>query len=224
MPNDAVEWSHPMPRATVVRSRDDLLRRLLRGKNLLHVGCADAPLADDVERNLLHHVLMDYAASVIGLDIDVPTLSELRRRGAAGPLVGASAHELPFRPETFDCVLLGEVIEHLGSPEPTLHECKRVVRAGGSIVITTPSAFSLLHTAHALLRNVERVHPDHVAAYSPRMLASLLARAGLTPVAWWSYVAQGERERSLLAGAISVFARLRPFSAPGIVVVAEKHG
>lgn len=50
---------------------------------------------------------------------------------------------LPFPPESFDVVILAEVIEHLGGhPQLTLLEIHRVLRTGGVLVLTTPNSSS----------------------------------------------------------------------------------
>jgi SAM-dependent methyltransferase len=46
---------------------------------------------------------------------------------------------LPFRRETFDVVLSLQTIEHVWDQLAFLHECARVLRPGGWLVLTTPN-------------------------------------------------------------------------------------
>ena len=46
---------------------------------------------------------------------------------------------IPFEAGTFDVLFLGEVIEHVYNPDHLLEECRRVLRPGGHIVVTTPN-------------------------------------------------------------------------------------
>src|SRR5688572_30815512 len=45
---------------------------------------------------------------------------------------------LPYEKNSFDLVLVSEVIDHVSSPEFTLRECWRVLRPGGAVAMTTP--------------------------------------------------------------------------------------
>jgi SAM-dependent methyltransferase len=68
--------------------------------------------------------------------------------------------DLDFEDDSFDTVLLGEVLEHLAAPDDILEETARVLRPSGRIVITTP--FGLLH------------HHDHRQTFYPRPLIALI--------------------------------------------------
>lgn len=49
---------------------------------------------------------------------------------------------LPYRSGQFDCVILGEVIEHVPNTDYVLREINRVLRPGGTLIITTPNLVS----------------------------------------------------------------------------------
>lgn len=59
----------------------------------------------------------------------------------AGRIVEASAYELPFADESFDCVTFQEVIEHLEGAAQAVKEINRVLKPGGTLVLTTPNAY-----------------------------------------------------------------------------------
>jgi 2-polyprenyl-3-methyl-5-hydroxy-6-metoxy-1,4-benzoquinol methylase len=46
---------------------------------------------------------------------------------------------IPFGDACFDVVFAGEIIEHLYNPDYLLEECRRVVKPGGHLVVTTPN-------------------------------------------------------------------------------------
>jgi len=52
-----------------------------------------------------------------------------------------SADEIPVKSETFDIVLLSEVLEHLEQPYEVLNEIYRVLKPGGLFFITVPFMF-----------------------------------------------------------------------------------
>jgi SAM-dependent methyltransferase len=72
----------------------------------------------------------------------------------AGSLVRADANRtLPFRAGSFDYVLSREGIEHLEDQISFLRECRRVLKPGGTIVVTTPNIMHLSARLSLLLTN-----------------------------------------------------------------------
>jgi SAM-dependent methyltransferase len=50
---------------------------------------------------------------------------------------------LPYEDESFDVVILTEVIEHLAEYRTVMYEAARVVKRGGAVIVTTPNIFRL---------------------------------------------------------------------------------
>ena len=70
---------------------------------------------------------------------------------------------LPFGAEQFDCVITFQVIEHIRRDDEFVREIHRVLRPGGKLILTTPTA------PMSLTRN-----PWHVREYTPEALKRLL--------------------------------------------------
>ena len=51
--------------------------------------------------------------------------------------------EMPFADNTFDYVLLMEVVEHLRNPYTVIQEINRIIKKGGSLILSTPNILSL---------------------------------------------------------------------------------
>lgn len=64
------------------------------------------------------------------------------------------AQDLSLPDESFDKVLMTEVLEHLPLREVALHECARVLRPQGLLMITTPSRYSPMNLAYGIKRRV----------------------------------------------------------------------
>ncbi|HEV3479799.1 MAG TPA: class I SAM-dependent methyltransferase, partial [Gaiellaceae bacterium] len=78
--------------------------------------------------------------------------------------------------ESFDKVLLSEVIEHLREPERAIAEAARVLRPGGVLAVSTPSRFSPLNLAYAVKRRVRRyAFNEHLHEFTPRSFRRLVA-------------------------------------------------
>ena len=69
--------------------------------------------------------------------------------------------DLDFSDASFDTVVLGEVIEHLTQPDRVLAEARRVLKNGGTLVLTTPFGISK--------------HHDHRQTFYPFALVDLIA-------------------------------------------------
>jgi SAM-dependent methyltransferase len=53
-----------------------------------------------------------------------------------------NTHELELEDASADVVLFCEVLEHLWNPDHALKECRRVLKPGGTLVLTTPNLSS----------------------------------------------------------------------------------
>ena len=60
---------------------------------------------------------------------------------------------LPYKDETFDCVTCVEGIEHLENPHLLIREIGRILRSGGTAVITTPNIMNIKSRFYFLLRS-----------------------------------------------------------------------
>lgn len=79
------------------------------------------------------------AAVVVGLDLDHPTLVHAAHRYADVAAVRANLIALPVAAATADLVVSSQVVEHLWDQDAFVAECARVLRPGGSLVVTTPN-------------------------------------------------------------------------------------
>ena len=99
---------------------------------------------------------IDRGANVIGLDLDAEGLGlaragiDKRRGNEPGPHGGVlrgDVFRLPFDDSAFDRVICSEVMEHVHDYRSAVEELVRVLRRGGTIGITIPTA----PTEHAYL-------------------------------------------------------------------------
>ncbi len=100
----------------------------LEGRRILDVGCG---VGSFVRR------LRQLSPYVWGIDVDRERLEKASPQVPG--LLLAAAEYLPFRDESFQVVILHEVLEHVADDAATLKECCRVVEVRGHIVIFTPN-------------------------------------------------------------------------------------
>lgn len=79
--------------------------------------------------------------TLMGSDISADSVSYVRSFGIDAAVANAE-QEFPFEDERFDCVVFGEVLEHLVDPDKALLNISRVLKKGGSLVLTTPNMAS----------------------------------------------------------------------------------
>lgn len=110
--------------------RLNLIRKFvsLQGRRILDVGCG---VGTYLSR------LGEFSSHVYGVDIDE---EKVRIASARVPhVLRAPAEALPFAENTFDVVLLHEVIEHVQDDAATIREAVRCTRPGGEVVIFAPN-------------------------------------------------------------------------------------
>jgi 2-polyprenyl-3-methyl-5-hydroxy-6-metoxy-1,4-benzoquinol methylase len=89
-----------------------------------------------------------------------------------------------FPAESFDVVVLNDVIEHLPRPEETLRACARLLAPGGFFLIQTPeyvehrSYDDLRKTNDLFLKHMDRNNEEHLYLFSRRSAAALFGRLG----------------------------------------------
>lgn len=168
--------------------RLELMRRYLEleGKRVLDIGCGVGAF---VRR------LREFSPHVYGVDIDAERVAE-GVRDVPG-LALAVGEFLPFADETFDVVLLHEVLEHVTDDRATLTEARRVLAPGGKVVVFCPNRLYPFETHGVFIGrryvfgNIPLVNylPDfargrlvpHARAYTKGGLRRVYRRAGLRP-------------------------------------------
>lgn len=112
--------------------------------------------------------------TVIGLEPDATALALARSRpGAVEVRAGGLPDDLPFDPESFDLIVLLDVLEHVEDDRASLLNLARVLKPGGHLVMTVP-AFPFLWSGH------DDAH-QHRRRYRRRGLVDKLTAAGLRP-------------------------------------------
>jgi SAM-dependent methyltransferase len=129
-------------------------------------------------------MLRDAGARPIGVDYDARTLRRLRCDGLPTWLVTADATRLPLAAASLDTVVSFETIEHVPDACALVGELRRVLRAGGRLILSTPNReFGPLerHTANRFhireftapeLREMLSECFDQVQLYGQRPLAA----------------------------------------------------
>jgi SAM-dependent methyltransferase len=121
--------------------------------------------------------------------------------GAAATAVTADATRLPFPDDSFDAVIVAEILEHVPDDTAAMAEIARVLRPGGRLAVTVP-AWLPERICWALSDAYHEVPGGHVRIFTRAELTAKLTAAGLTPAGshrahalhsayWWLKCAVG---------------------------------
>jgi len=113
---------------TYVRVRDTL-EQIPPHTTVLDVGCNSGGLG--------RRLIAEKGCTMSGVDV-APKLVELARAKGYDARV-APAEELPFADESFDVVVVSELLEHVFDPRPVLDEARRVLVPGGLLFGDVPT-------------------------------------------------------------------------------------
>jgi SAM-dependent methyltransferase len=105
------------------------------------------------------------ADSVTGVDVD-PKVVEHARATHPADFAVADVAALPFGDDAFDLVVSFETIEHVPEPPAALAELARVLRPGGTLVISTPNKHEYLVDNE--FHTIEYTHDEFVALLRER--------------------------------------------------------
>ena len=145
-----------------------------KGKTVLEVACGSGQGLGYLAREARLVVGGDYTESLLGL--------AAAHYGGRIPLVRLDAHDLPFKDEVFDVVILYEAIYYLQDAERFFLESRRVLRPGGYLLLSTvnrewpgfiPSPYSVNYlTAGELYKMLARY------GFSPELFAGFPVTIG----------------------------------------------
>lgn len=114
-----------------------------------------------------------------GIDFDENAVQNARTKGLDARLGELSSQN--FANETFDAVVMGHVIEHVPHPLELIKECRRVLKKGGVLVITTPNADSPCSRYYG--RNWRGLEtPRHLQVFTTKSLGKIAHYAGFSAV------------------------------------------
>jgi SAM-dependent methyltransferase len=153
----------------LARIRALLGGRLERRPRLVDVGCSRG----------------DFVAAATASAFDAEGVEPAPQIAAAARTAGRKVHtglleEQKFADAQFDAVSMFEVIEHLRAPLVLLRECRRILRPGGVMLLSTGNAASWTARVMKARWDYFQTEKDagHISFFNPRSIALLAERAG----------------------------------------------
>jgi SAM-dependent methyltransferase len=205
---------------------------------LLDVGCGAGRILE---------LARDAGWQAEGLEPDPIAAAATQQRLGITIHVGA-AEEADWGEECFDAVTMSHVIEHCTNPALAVQRCHRLLRMGGSLVITTPNPESLAHAKlHGSWCHLDP--PRHLFLFSAQALKALVEsngfsidnaysstrNAGATWITGERLATQAEKPSRIanawrlvsgmvFAGVEAIYNRMRPGCGEELILLARKIG
>jgi ubiquinone/menaquinone biosynthesis C-methylase UbiE len=136
---------------------------------ILEIGSGGGEALKSIDTGTIHYV---------PLDLSLKNLKILHKKSnkTSCPVTG-DAFYLPFSNESFDLVILSEVLEHLHEPGTVLKEVNRVLKNMGSILVSVPYNEKL---SYHLCIHCNKPTPlnAHIHSFNDESLTDLLNKHG----------------------------------------------
>ena len=105
--------------------KKNLFSKYIKGGNILEVGCG------------LGEYVGLFNSTLFGTDISFNALKKAKVFSPKVSFFQANGEKLPIKDESFDCILLPDVIEHVVDDTALFKEVHRVLKSNGKILITS---------------------------------------------------------------------------------------
>lgn len=141
----------------------EFLAPQVAGCVVLEVGCGEGYGTDLLARS---------ARRVLGIDYDAITVAHAGAGYPAAQFVRANLAALPVPTGSVDVVATLQVVEHVWDHAEFLRECRRVLRPGGRLMMTTPNRLTFSPGIET------PVNPFHTKEFTASELTELLSAHG----------------------------------------------
>jgi len=140
------------------------------GLTTLDIGCNIGTMTLEIAKQT--------SSLVVGIDVDERLVEHARDRAARAGLSNVefrfgSATELPFPDESFEQILLADVLEHVEDDHRVIAECFRVLKPGGRFILNLPRPnYARLFNAD-WIRHIGHVRDGYELADISRLTAGM---------------------------------------------------
>lgn len=165
--------------------RLNLLEKISKNKNVIHVGFADHLPAIDrkiKEGTWAHGRIKNAAKRALGVDINEEAINHVKSKNSIDDIFHYDIiNDAPLKEileQKWDVMILGEILEHVDNPVLFLKTIREKYHNNiKQLVITGPNAFDWANIK-LLHKNTEFINTDHRYWFSPYTLAKMGVRAG----------------------------------------------
>lgn len=157
------------------------LAQLISGSKSGRVKLLDIAIGDGVYERMLPEELLS-KCDVYAIDISQTQLKRVKDIIKEGKIVDLNSEKLPFKDDTFDIVIVSELLEHVFYPDKVLTEAIRVLKKDGSFLLTYPNSgaiqlrLSLFFTGASPLLNYPG-NKEHIRYFRKKDIQEMIGKA-----------------------------------------------
>ncbi len=148
----------------ILERRINFIKKYKSRGNLLDVGCSIGTFLAIAKK---------HGFDTYGIDINKSAVEYAKNLGLNAEVKDLSS----FKDETFEVIILNDVLEHVENPIKMLKDIKRIMKEDGILEISTPNVDSIL--AKISGRRWLHIKPnEHLYYFSPETLTKILELSG----------------------------------------------
>ena len=161
---------------------------------------------------------------VKGLEISKQATDRAKEKGLDVEVHDAN-NRFPFKDNTFDAIVAGEIIEHTFNDVIFLNECYRILKKGGLLIVTTPNLISLKNRFLMMFGfNPRYVIADyHYRTYTQKVFKERIKSSKFRKFKFsGNFVIYSKNRDRILGTLFEKWAELSPSLAEHLIVSLEK--
>jgi len=172
-------------------------------RSILDVGCGFGGLGSQLRSRGFN--------DLYGIEINPDATSKLEGIYAQHWIGDVEKLALPLPDESLDCIIFADVLEHLVDPWRALHRYLRLLRSGGTAIVSVPNVRNVALLYRLLVKGrwdyedsglLDRTHLRFFTRYS---VGTLIDGAGLQIDSWHANRDQYTGGRKLLSSVLKIF-------------------
>lgn len=209
----------------LLKDRITIIEPLVKNKSVLDIGCVDAR-PDGTKKYAskgLHNFLKEKAKELTGVDIDEEGVKAMNSEGYN--IIAANGETMNLG-EKYDCIVAGEIIEHLSNAGLFIEKVYEHLKDDGVFIVTTSNAFAISSFTRIFAKNKIKVHSEHTCWYDPKTLSELLRRYSFeVEDVYFSNKPRWYLKKNfykLKYQFLKFIVRFRPYFSGSVIIVAKK--
>ena len=171
---DQIQSSLQRSMKRIIEGRQNFFSQVISNhiKNKDHPVILDAGCGDGVNLILLSHF---ERARVYGMDYNPIRTTRVKTKLQDISIIQGDLLTLPFKEQTFDVILLNQVLEHITEDSAVLRELNKILKEDGLLILGVPNEGCFLGQLrnNMIQRNILKT-TDHVHFYTEQQMVSLL--------------------------------------------------